>query len=166
MARRHDWDYWRNAYVTGGDEITLEFLASRPHAPGLSTLKDYSRAEDWPKQRAEYQGRVRTRTRELTAETDAQVAARHAKLGRTLQNLAIKALTGRGVEALSNAELIRLVVAGTDIERKALGLDTVNLNLNLKGLEDLTKLSDEELEATRERVRLARLGIMTKAGEA
>lgn len=163
---KHDWNHWRHLYVTGGEDITLEALARIPDAPALSSLKERSVQEKWRERRAEYQSRVRTKVQERSAESDAEVALRHAKVGRTLVGIALDALKKRGIDTLSNTELIRLIQVGTDVERKALGLDTVNLNLDLKSLEDVTKLSDEELEAAQERVRLARLGIMGRTGEA
>lgn len=131
--------------MTGGDDVTLEYLAGLPNGPARSTLKEYSSKEDWPAQRRHFQDQTRTKTLEAASSSEAEVAARHVKIARSLQSKALQRLQTIKLEELAPRDVLAFLKESTEIERKALGLE--QLTLHLKGGRDVTKLSDDELDA-------------------
>lgn len=144
---KYDWKYYRDRYVA--EDISLEQLSRLSNSPALSTLKNRSRHEDWPEQRQRYKDQVKTKTRELASTEDAEVAARHIKIAKSLQNKAIMALQTLDPNILKPTELLKFFSEAVRIERDALGFadrTTVEIVSQYKD-EDLSRLSDEELEA-------------------
>jgi hypothetical protein len=145
IAKRYDWDYYRHKYVTGGENVTLESLSNQPNAPKLNTLAIRSGKENWAAQKREYLNQVSTKALESSSSTEAEVAARHVKIARSLQAKALARLQQMKPDELSPRDLLAFLKDATEIERKALGLE--QLTLHLKGGRDVTKLSDDELDA-------------------
>lgn len=139
---RYDWEYWRHKYVAGDDDVTLEFLSEQPSAPALHTLKTHSRTENWAQQRRQFRTRTNTKTRELAAISEAEVAATHLKVAGLLRAKALAALERLEAPDLEPKEVRMFLKDAAEIERKALGMDTVQVKIDKR----LDELTDEELE--------------------
>ena len=139
----------REEYVTGGDDVTLETLAEK-YSVNARTLEGYCGREKWVEQRAEFRRDVAERARKKLAATEAQVRVRQMKIGRTVQLKGLERMKGLSAKELQPEIALRYVRFGTEIERKALGIEdgggNVLLNLNVTP-EDLERMSDEELSA-------------------
>lgn len=143
---KYDWKYYRDRYVS--DDVSLEDLSRLNNAPALSTLKEHCRRENWALQRSRYQDQVRTKTRDFTSTEEAEVAARHIRISKSLQGKALQALQKLEPGSLKPGDLLNYLREAIKIERDALGLadkTTVEIVSRYKN-EDLSKLSDEELE--------------------
>jgi hypothetical protein len=138
----YDWRYYRDQYVTS--TMSLADLNRLPGAPSLAGLKKRSRTEDWPAQREAYVHRLSTTARENASTTEAEVAARHVRIARAMQGKALERLRDLDVNALSARDVVALLRDAADIERKALGLDTIRHVHLSKRPEDMT---DDELRA-------------------
>ena len=95
---RYDCNYYRQRYVAA--DVTLADLAALPNAPKLDTLKKRSAREDWTGQREAFRHQASTKTRELASTTEAEIAARHARIAKALQHKALERL-----QTLTIAEL-------------------------------------------------------------
>lgn len=149
MPKQYDWDYYRTKYVTGGKQVTLEFLSEMPNAPSLDRIKYYSSTEDWPGQRKAYQHQVNTKALKAASTTEAEISARHMKMAKMLQGKAIQALQQIDPMMLKPNELLNFLREAVKIERDALGIEnqqTLEVISRYKTV-DLSELSDEELEA-------------------
>jgi len=137
---RYDWDYYRTKYVTS--DATLQDISEIPEAPALGTLKRYSTTQDWPGQRRAYKDQTATRTQNLASVTEAEVSARHVRIAKALQHKALERLRTLNVSELGPRDLLAFLKEATDIERKALGMETVRLrHLN----KDPSEMTDDEL---------------------
>ena len=139
---QYDWLYYRRVYVAGND--SLADLARLPNAPSLGALKKTSRKEDWPGQRDAYVHQKESKSLDLASTTEAEVAARHARIARAMQGKALERLRDMPVSEMSAAEVRAYLRDAAEIERRALGLDTVRVVNLSKRPEDMT---DDELRA-------------------
>lgn len=98
--------------------------------------------EKWEAQRVAYRDRTHTKTREITATTEAEVSARHIKIAQALQAKALKALQALDVSTLPPSEIRQYIATAAEIERKALGMDN---KFTLRGVGNLDELSDSDL---------------------
>jgi len=148
---RYDWPYYRDRYVAGGS--TLADIATLPGGPGIDSLKRRSAKEDWPGQRAAYVHQTSTKALDMASTTEAEVAARHVRIARALQGKALERLRDLPVDALSAREVLSYLRGAAEIERAALGLDTVRHVTLSKRPEDMT---DDELRAAMREYGIAR----------
>jgi len=138
----YNWDYLAHRYIVDG--LSFKALAALPGAPVAGTLRNRCTVDKWNAQRAARREQVTTKTRELTLNTEAEVAARHVRIAQALQAKALQALQKLDVNTLPASEVRQFLATATDIERKALGMDN---KFTLKGVGDLDKLSDADLLA-------------------
>jgi len=117
----YDWDYFRHKYVTG--DVTLDHLASLPNSPALGTLKRRSTTEEWAEQRKHYRDQTATKAREVASTTEAEVAARHAKIARSMIGKALQRLRTLNVDDMTAKDIREYIKDAADLERKALGLE-------------------------------------------
>lgn len=125
-------------------EGTFEDLATLPNAPHITTIKKRASTEDWSGQRRAYRHQVTTKATAAASTTEAEISARHIKIAQALQAKALRALQDVDVSKLPPSEIRQFLATATDIERKAAGMDQ---QVTLRGVGDVTKLSDEELAA-------------------
>lgn len=150
-----DWNYWKEKYVTGGDEVTLDALANTPDAPKLDTLKKRSIKESWVEQRKQFRRQMHKvhKAIDLKVEeaVDAQVdrlidlaetIARHIRMSKKLQQIADSAMDSIDPSTLEPRDIVAWVKAGAELERLAIGLSTSKTDINV----DVTAMSDEQLE--------------------
>ena len=143
---KHDWTQWRRLYMRGDDKVSLESLGIITGAPSLAQLKRRSSAENWPSLRAELRAQSDTRIQEIDADLKAEVRGRHAKVGQSLITLGMDGLARQTAGQLEAVDIVRLLKIGTDIERKALGMEELNVRLGrIKTPDDLDKLGEAEL---------------------
>ena len=136
----YDWPYLAHRFIVDG--LTMESLAKLQNSPAIGTLRNRASADKWQSQREALRDRVVTKTREVTATTEADVAARHVKIAQALQAKALQALQRLDVATLPASEVRQFLATATDIERKALGMDN---KFTLRGVGQLDKLSDADL---------------------
>ncbi len=143
MARptQHDWVKWRKAYVTSTK--TYAEISTLTGAPSASALEQRGARESWKELRQEFQKQLSDKTIELQAEMQSEVRLRQAKLGRALQQLAVKGLATLKPEELGELGVSRLARIGAELERKALGMEEVQLRIHTA--HDLRRLTDAEL---------------------
>lgn len=120
-AQRYNWEAIKTRYVTGTED--LRTIGNDPDTPAPATIMRRSAKEDWPGQRSAYRQQVASRTRSTVATEAAEVAARHVRIAKGMQAKALAALQRLDVDTLTPYQTMRLLQLGTDIERKALGLD-------------------------------------------
>ena len=142
----YDWNAIRRAYIRGEDDVTLEALGAITGYPALDTLKKRAAREDWTDLRREFRHQIGTKIREIDADLKTEVRGRHAKVGKALITLGVRALAHQNPSTLEAVDAVRLLKIGTDIERKALGMEEINVRLGrIKSPEDFEKLSEAEL---------------------
>ncbi len=107
-------------------------------APSLDALKRRCANENWREKRALLKHAIDTKARDLAQMGIAEVRARHARLGKAMLAIAGKGLAHIEPEKLGDLGVSRLARVGAEIERKALGLETLTLRFE--------ELSDEQLE--------------------
>jgi hypothetical protein len=138
---KYDWNQWRKLYIRGDDNTTLESLSLLENAPSLGQLKRRSSQENWAEDRAWVRDQSATKARESDAFAITEIRQRHAEFSRALQNVIARALANpeelihelrRNPSALAS-----LARAAMEIERRAYGLEELNINLN--------NLTDEQL---------------------
>ena len=122
--------------------MDFDTMAKLPGAPAAGTIRNRCAADKWQAQREALRERIVTKTREVTATTEADVAARHVKIAQALQAKALQALQRLDVATLPASEVRQFLATATDIERKALGMDN---KFTLRGVGQLDKLSDADL---------------------
>jgi len=156
MSARYDWNYWRKAYVTGDDSVTLESITNTPGAPKIDALKKYSRLESWVKQREEYRLRntpaVYENTQAIAAVEQvnklvdiSEMIVRHGKFARVFQNLVAKWAGQYDPTGMKPSEAAALLKLGTDLERLCAGMETETVGLQVKIQESVEKGIETEL---------------------
>ena len=117
-------------YLRLGPDRTLASLAEVLSDAGcptsLSTLKRYSRAFDWQRLLLDADASAARERHARAVDTLAAQAARQAQLGRVLQTLAARAAELRlrdpdGLKGVSLPAIARAGLAGSEMERRALG---------------------------------------------
>lgn len=144
-----DWAAARRYYIS--DERHSYEDVSTKFGMSVSAIQAHQRdnGEDWPKLRDETNKKVIEKLPEKLGEKIAEINARHAGYGKALQSMALEAARDRE-EVDSNGNVIlkiglrpehfrdvrETLVAGINIERKALGLDKpeVNVQANINNI--------------------------------
>jgi len=134
--RSIDWLAWQDKYVYS--TCTLEQLSALEGAPALDTLKKRCGRERWTEKRTLAAHQIGTRAKQIAETGIAEVRARHARFGKAALAIAAKGLAHIKPEDLGDLGVSRLARVGAEIERKALGLETLTLRFE--------ELSDEQLE--------------------
>lgn len=121
--KKFDWDYYRERYIFGGDEVTLEQMTQYPNAPKLQTLKGRAAKEKWADQRKAYRYKTHTKTTDAISSTEAEITARHVRISHDMQEKALERLKAIVISDLTPNDLRLFIKDATELERKALGLD-------------------------------------------
>jgi hypothetical protein len=154
--RNANLDAAREAYVTGGDDVTLQKVADQFHIPA-NTLGTHCANEKWTEARKSYREDIAIRARKKLAESESEVRLRQIRLGRVLQTRGLERIRIASVKELDVEQARHYVRDGSEIERKALGIEergAAHVNLNITPAE-LENLSDEDLNALYERLKAA-----------
>lgn len=147
----------REEYVKGDDSVTTRSVGAAHKCP-FETVGRWASKEDWVGQRAAYRQQIVSKGRERATTDEAEILARQLKAGRFLQDIALHELQSRLMEAgkrlkgLPVSELRKMIVSGSDIERKAAGIsDEVRLKVESElrqALDDLSEaLSPDQFQA-------------------
>lgn len=153
---QYDWDSIRREYFKGGDEVTYQSLSVGIGKPSYDRIKARAAAENWAGLRADFRHHVESKTREVQLEALSVVKARQCKMARLMQQIAMEAIEQIDPASISINAAIRLMVAGCEIERKALQMREYTVNLNdINSPEDLRKLTLEQLFELKQRRREA-----------
>ncbi|CAM3164219.1 Terminase [Deinococcus saxicola] len=143
---KHDWSAIRREYIRGEDTVTLASLAVRDGAPSERSLERRSSAEDWPELRLQMRREVDGRLRQLDLDMKTEVRVRQARLGKSFIHLAVRGLSHQKPELLEPVDIARFAKIGAELERKALGMEEVNIKIGrIKSPDDLDKHSEAEL---------------------
>jgi hypothetical protein len=130
-----DWQHWQHLYVTAGKSLAE---LHQMGGPSMSSLKHRCARDRWASLRSTYLHQVSTKTQDQASTSIAVARARQAKLGQTIMDIVLKALTTLDPASLTPSDIARLGKVGAEIERKALGMESLRLSTD--------ELSDEELE--------------------
>lgn len=142
----HDWTQWRRLYMRGDDRVSLESLSIITGAPSLAQLKRRSSAEDWPSLRAELRAQSDTKIRELDANLKTEFRLQQLSLGKAMITLGVRGMAHDDPAKLEPIDKLRYIKTGSDLARKALGMEEINVRLGrIKNADDLDSLSEAEL---------------------
>ncbi|MBZ9713763.1 hypothetical protein [Deinococcus multiflagellatus] len=143
---KHDWLAIRREYIRGEDAVTLATLADKPGAPSLRQIERRSSEEDWPELRLQMRREVDGRLRAADLDMKTEVRRRQLKIGTALTTLGVQGMAHQKPEEMDMLDVARAIKIGTDLERKALGMEELNVNLRgIKSPEDLDKLGEAAL---------------------
>lgn len=143
---KHDWSAIRREYIRGDDTVTLASLAATPGYPSERQLERRSSAEDWPDLRLQMRREVDGKLRALDLDMKTEVRRRQLKVGTALITLGVRAMAHQDPEKMDTLDMSRVIKIGGELERKALGMDELNINFGrIKSPDDLDKFSEEEL---------------------
>ncbi|WP_104990874.1 hypothetical protein [Deinococcus sp. NW-56] len=143
---KHNWSAIRREYIRGEDTVTLASLAAKPGYPSERQLERRSAAEDWMDLRLQMRREVDGRLRALDLDMKTEVRRRQAKVGKALVTLGVRAMAHQDPEKMDVLDMARTIKIGTELERKALGMEELNINFGrIKSPDDLDKLPEEEL---------------------
>jgi hypothetical protein len=155
---KFDFDHWKREFIKGDDDVTLVQIAKKVGAPEIGALKARAKKEDGLGQRQDFRRAVSEAKMATQSMIAAEAQQRQIQVGRAGMALVVRAMSGQtkvtlpgGTEAMKdNSELIiaqlvknpnslaQLAKVFTDIERRALGMDMGEL--------DMDKLTTEQLE--------------------
>ena len=157
MPRKIDWNYYREKYIYGADNISFNYLASLPNAPASATIGRRAAKEKWTEQREAYRHKTVIKTQERVSSTEAEATARHVRISQQLQGVALQRLkqAQEGNEKIPLSDVRHWLKDALEIEREALGLNhpTIQIQrevkLQLAAILDAFRrnLSDEHLAA-------------------
>ncbi|MDL2342575.1 hypothetical protein QOL99_00230 [Deinococcus sp. MIMF12] len=143
---KHDWSAIRREYIRGDDTVTYASLAAKPGYPDKRQIEKRASAEDWVDLRLEVRRQVDGRLRALDLDMKTEVRMRQAKVGKALVTLGVRAMAHQDPEKMDVLDMARTIKIGTELERKALGMEELNINFGrIKSPDDLDKLPEEEL---------------------
>ena len=154
MKKTINWPLAKELYVT--DPTATHASVAQQMGCGEQAVKNRAAKEGWTEARELYQYEVSTKTREVAAFDLAEVRARHVSLSKVLQNAGLTVLSNLRKEEfakLTPRDALAFITAATELERKSLGMDT--LDIDLQGIGDVTKLSNEELDSLITRIEQA-----------
>ena len=126
---RFDWEAVKNAYVSGGDEVTLATLSDAPDSPSIGILKLHASNGDWTRHRAAFRYQTSTKTLDAASTTESEVATRHVTAARALMAVGLRALRAIDPLTLKPGELREFIISAADMERKALGLEVSRVDV-------------------------------------
>ncbi len=143
---KHDWSAIRREYIRGEDTVTLASLAAKPGYPSERQLERRSSAEDWPELRLQLRREVDGRLRAVDLDLKTEVRRRQLRVGTALITLGVRAMAHQKPEQMDVLDTARVIKLGGELERKALGLEELNVNLGrIKSPEDLDNLDEASL---------------------
>lgn len=143
---KHDWSAIRREYIRGDDTVTLASLAAKAGAPSERQIERRSAAEDWPELRLQMRREVDGRLRALDLDLKTEVRRRQLKVGTALVTLGVRAMAHQKPETMDVLDMSRVIKIGGELERKALGMEELNVNLGrIRSPEDLDGLDEASL---------------------
>ncbi|GGR11443.1 hypothetical protein [Deinococcus ruber] len=148
IPEKYDWSHWRRLYMRGDESVTLETLSRMEGAPALGTLKDRCADENWRDLRAELRERSTTKIMEIERDLQAEIKRHELKLGDALISVGAQGLAAiqGGKKELEPIDTVRLLKLGTDLKRRAAGMEERTIRWSgIKSEADLDKLKREEL---------------------
>ncbi|SEI67369.1 hypothetical protein SAMN04488058_101307 [Deinococcus reticulitermitis] len=144
--RKHNWSAIRREYIRGDDTVTLATLAAKEGYPSKRELEKRCSAEDWVELRAEMARQVDGRLRALDLDLKTEVRARQAKVGKAFVALAVRGMAHLKPETLDAIDIARFAKVGAELERKALGMEELNVKVgSIRSPEDLDRLDEATL---------------------
>ena len=136
MPRKIDWNYYREKYIFGADNITYEYLSTLPNAPAIDSIKRNASKQNWTEQRLAYRHKTATKTQDRVSSTEAEVTARHVRISQQLQGIALQRLkqAQESNEKIALSDVRLWLKDALEVEREALGLNhpTVQIQREVK----------------------------------
>ena len=136
MPRKIDWNYYREKYIYGADNITFQYLSVLPNAPAISSIAARAAKEKWSEQREAYRYKTAIKTQERVTSTEAEATARHVRISQQLQGIALQRLkqAQEGKEKIALSDVRHWLKDALEIEREALGLNhpTIQIQREVK----------------------------------
>ena len=127
---KYDWAKLRHDYVTGDDSVTLEYLSNLEDSPTLGTIKRRSAAEKWTDEREMYRYNVATKKLQKATVKDASISNTQLQDAKLLRARAYASLKHRKDAVLDDREIRFYLQAAAELERKAMGLDQLHVQLD------------------------------------
>ncbi|GGJ65274.1 hypothetical protein [Deinococcus aquiradiocola] len=151
---KYDWSSIRREYIRGDERVTYLSLSTKTGYPSHDVIKSRAAREDWTDLRAQFQHKVAAAAQNLDLETLEEVRNRQARIGKALQTTAVKGMAHLNPQELSAFEVARLAQVGSDLERKARGMEEFTVRVeDLRSPADLKNLTPEQLLELRARVK-------------
>lgn len=132
MAARHNWDVWENQYVTGTDDITLEFIHNLPGAPGASSVRRYAADHEWTLKRKNYRDRAAAKALEKALEASGsnmgEIVAEYTRQTASLRSIAALGINQNidairaGKAKLSLSQTLAVIKLSSEVDRSMIGL--------------------------------------------
>jgi hypothetical protein len=143
---KHDWSAIRRAYIRGDETVTYASLAATPGYPNKRQIEKRASADGWVELRRDLERQVDGRLRQLDLDMKTEVRRRHAEVGKDFLAMAAAGLRCRAPEELEPVDVARYAKIGAELERRALGMEEINVNLGrIRSPDDLDKLGEAEL---------------------
>lgn len=151
---KYDWSAIRREYIRGDEKVTYLSLSVKTGYPSHDVIKARAAREDWTDLRAQFQHKVVTQVQVLDLETVEEVRSRQARIGKALQTTAVKGMAHLKPQDMSPFEVARLAQVGSDLERKARGMEEFTVRVeDLRSPADLKNLTAEQLLELRARLK-------------
>lgn len=145
---KYDWFALWQAYVFADTPVSYADLAAIKGAPSKRQIERVASDENWQGQREEFRRQVVGKIHDEHRQFQTEVRLMHAKFGKAVLSLAVRGLSYIKPEDLGAQGVYRLGKLGTEVQRKALGIEEVTVNFaDLKTPDDLKRLPTEQLLA-------------------
>lgn len=143
---KYDWMQIRREYIRGDDEVTYKSLSHKPGYPAEGSITNRAAREGWTELRAQFRDDVMRAMRQADLDLKTEVRLRQARAGKAMLDVGLRGLVHVDPERLEPIDVARLVKTGADLERKALGMEELNVNMgSIRSPEDLDSLDDTAL---------------------
>lgn len=143
---KYDWSSIRREYLRGDDKVTLEALSHKSGYPALGSLKNRAAAENWSELRQELRDQVMTGLAAADRDMKREVKERHLKIGNAMISMGVRGLSHLDPKQLDPIDVARFISAGTQLERKTLGMEEFTVKFgSIKTPDDLDKLNETQL---------------------
>lgn len=141
MTMNYDWLKIKSYYISREDisyaDLTTKFGVSE------TAIKEHQKtlSENWPEIRKIVAAKVSQRLPEKLGENIADVTARHAKIGRAMQQKGLEALQSVSIEPKETFMVKEYLKDGVKIEREALNIEKQSPIIGIK-----IEFANEEIE--------------------
>jgi len=145
-----DWQKAKTKYLSC-EQLSYKDIADE-FGMSITAIKAYQKnqCENWQQLRKETVRNVAQRLPNMLGEELAQIQARHARIGKLLQDKGLEAIESGQVAIKYARDAREFLVDGVAMERKAVGLDTIakSQGLSVNVSMSITDLADRILKRT------------------
>lgn len=143
---KFDWSAVRREYIKGDDDVTHKALSLREGFPGHKAIEARAARENWTELRQQFRRDVEGAIRAADLDLKTEVRLRQAKAGKAMMGVGLRGLAHVNPEQLDPIDVARFVKTGAELERKALGMEDLNIKMgSIKSPDDLDQLDESTL---------------------